>query len=148
MRVRYRIDLITVLKMAIVGGAGLFCLVSFWARPSIRGLATTLHHNLLIGFVSFTAAVAVQVIFIPIVYVGIGVLVFNRTRRGMYEGWSKLGLARGRKLQRIALRLSGREVQLRLEHPALVLLETSPPPVGSVVEASFGPLGILLRLRW
>src|SRR5271165_3180884 len=132
MRVRYRIDLITVLKMAIVGGAGLFCLVSFWARPSIRGLATTLHHNLLIGFVSFTAAVAVQVIFIPIVYVGISVLVFNRTRRGMHEGWGKLGFARRTKLQRTALRRSGREVKLRIEQRALVRLETSPTPVGSV----------------
>jgi hypothetical protein len=134
--------------MAVVGATGAFCLLAFWTKPDVGGLINIFHHNLLVASVSLAVAIAIQVIFFPLAYIGIGVLVVRRTRNGAYEQWSRIGPARGGNMQRIALRLSGKELQLRVAQPALKLLETSPPSLGSTVEAKFGPLGILLQLKW
>jgi hypothetical protein len=144
---RYKISSATVIQMAVAGMTGVFCLLAFWTRPDVSGLVRIFHHNLLVASVSLACAIAIQVIFFPIAYVGIGVLVIRRTRSGAYEQWSRIGSARG-EMQRIAPRLSGKELKLRVAQPVLKLLETSPPSPGSTVEAKFGPLGILLQLRW
>jgi hypothetical protein len=134
--------------MAVAGATGVFCLLAFWTKPDISGLINVFHRNLLVASVSLAVAIAIHVIFFPLAYIGIGVLVIRRTMNGGYEQWTRIGSARGGKMQRIALRLSGKELQLRVAQSVLELLETSPPSPGSAVEAKFGPLGILLQLKW
>lgn len=148
MGVRYKISSGTIIRMAVAGATGVFCLLAYWTKPDISGLVNIFHRNLLVASVSLAVAIAIQVIFLPVAYVGIGVLVIRRTRTGAYEQWARIGSARGGKMQRIALRLSGKELQLRVAQPVIELLETSPPSPGSDVEAKFGPLGILLQLQW
>lgn len=148
MNVRYKISPVTIVEMAVAGATAVFCLLAFWTKPDFAGLVRIFHHNLLVASVSLVVAIVIQAIFFPLAYIGLGVLVIHRTSNGAFEHWSRIGSARGRKIQRIVLKLSGKELQLRVGQPVLKLLETSPPSLGSPVEAKFGPLGILLQLKW
>jgi hypothetical protein len=148
MHVRYKMSSATIIEMAVAGATGVFCLLAFWTKPDFGGLVNIFHHNLLVASASLAVAIAIQVIFFPIAYVGLGVLVVHRTRNGSFEQWTRIGTALGGKMQRIVLKLSGKELQLRVAQPVLKLLETSPPSLGSAVEVKFGPLGILLQLKW
>jgi hypothetical protein len=48
----------------------------------------------------------------------------------------------------VTLRVSGTDIKLRAEPVVFHLLTDSPPAVGTAIEVTSGPLGLLMGLRW
>lgn len=148
MNVYYRIPSSSLLKFAVGGGAGVFALVAFWTESNVGGFMRMFDQSLPVAIASLTVAIAINVIFLLVAYVGIGVLLFHRTRTGPCGQWSKIEAGSGKGIRRISLSISGKELKLRVDESVLKLLKSSPPSPGSTVEVEFGPLGILLKLSW
>jgi len=67
--------------MAVTGATGVFCLLAFWTKPDISRLVNIFLHNFLAACASLAVAIALQVIFFPVAYIGMGVLVINNCVR-------------------------------------------------------------------